>query len=313
MERAKAKGSTSKKPQPQTSPKKKSKKKLNLDSSPLFLDLGFASTTSCRVHPVVIFNILDQYIRRNDKQNRVIGTLLGINNDGIVEISNCYPVPLTDEGQLNRDYFHNMLDLHYRAAPQESVVGWYATGDTIDEQSVFINDFYWKEMQAPPLHLIVDTVLHNDKLGISAFVSTSLSLSNKESSLGFQFRPILLDFAAEKPEKTALDILTKGQKSNADTDTLLGQLDSLEISLKRLIALVDTVSEYVDRVNEGKESGDPQVGRLLLDTVSSLPKLDSSTFEKTFSDSMKDLLMVVYLANLTRTQLTLAQKLNLTA
>ena len=32
----------------------------------------------CRVHPVVLFTITDAFIRRNDGQERVIGTLLGI-------------------------------------------------------------------------------------------------------------------------------------------------------------------------------------------------------------------------------------------
>jgi len=43
---------------------------------------------SVKIHPVVIFNILDQFIRRNEGQDRVIGTLLGVNVDGAIEIRN---------------------------------------------------------------------------------------------------------------------------------------------------------------------------------------------------------------------------------
>ena len=57
-----------------------------------FLNVG-RFDVSCNVHPVVILNILDHHSRRNKDQKRVIGTLLGINNDGMIEITNCFPVP----------------------------------------------------------------------------------------------------------------------------------------------------------------------------------------------------------------------------
>ena len=47
----------------------------------------------CRVHPVVLFTITDAFIRRNDGQERVIGTLLGSIVDGVVEVKSCYAVP----------------------------------------------------------------------------------------------------------------------------------------------------------------------------------------------------------------------------
>jgi hypothetical protein len=45
------------------------------------------------VHPVVLLSICDAYIRRNDKQERVIGTLLGSLSDGVVQVQRCYVVP----------------------------------------------------------------------------------------------------------------------------------------------------------------------------------------------------------------------------
>jgi len=46
-----------------------------------------------QVHPVVLLSICDAYIRRNDKQERVIGTLLGSVADGLVSVQRCYVVP----------------------------------------------------------------------------------------------------------------------------------------------------------------------------------------------------------------------------
>ena len=37
---------------------------------------------------------------RNEGQTRVFGTLLGINNDGVVEVRNCFPVPHIEKEQV---------------------------------------------------------------------------------------------------------------------------------------------------------------------------------------------------------------------
>ena len=58
------------------------------------------SAGDCRLHPVVVFSILDHYVMRNEGQTRVFGTLLGINNDGVVEVRNCFPVPHIEKEQV---------------------------------------------------------------------------------------------------------------------------------------------------------------------------------------------------------------------
>lgn len=53
-----------------------------------------STSVSARVHPLVIFNICDFYVRRADQAERVIGTLLGsVLPDGTVDICNSYAVP----------------------------------------------------------------------------------------------------------------------------------------------------------------------------------------------------------------------------
>lgn len=56
-----------------------------------------SNTLSAKVHPLVIFNICDCYVRRPDQADRVIGTLLGsVLPDGTVDIRNSYAVPHTE-------------------------------------------------------------------------------------------------------------------------------------------------------------------------------------------------------------------------
>ena len=52
------------------------------------------TSLSAKVHPLVIFNICDCFVRRPDQAERVIGTLLGsVLPDGTVDIRNSYAVP----------------------------------------------------------------------------------------------------------------------------------------------------------------------------------------------------------------------------
>ena len=45
------------------------------------------------VHPVVLFTIVDSYRRRNDDAKRIIGTLIGSVEDGVVTIKDSFCVP----------------------------------------------------------------------------------------------------------------------------------------------------------------------------------------------------------------------------
>jgi hypothetical protein len=60
---------------------------------------------------------------------------------------------------------------------------------------------------------------------------------------------------------------------------------------------------------EGRRKGDPAVGRYIADTLAVVPRFSKLEFERLFSESMQDALMVTYLSNLLRAQIALAEKL----
>lgn len=89
-------------------------------------------------------------------------------------------------------------------------------------------------------------------------------------------------------------------------------LKVLQRTMGELLARLEDVSAYVTKVAEGKEEGKPEVGRFLLEALSQVPQMSKKDFDEMFNAGMQDLLMVVYLANVTRTQLVLADKLQKT-
>ena len=48
---------------------------------------GDTPLPSVMIHPTVVFEILNSFSRRDDRQNRIIGTLMGIIHDNRVEVS----------------------------------------------------------------------------------------------------------------------------------------------------------------------------------------------------------------------------------
>ncbi|KAL3353684.1 hypothetical protein AABB24_018415 [Solanum stoloniferum] len=264
---------------------------------------------SAKVHPLVIFNICDCFVRRPDQADRIIGTLLGsVLPDGTVDIRNSYAVPHTesqDQVALDSDYHHNMLSSHQKVNPKEVIVGWFSTGFGVTGGSALIHDFFSRET-TNPIHLTIDTGFTNGEASVKGFVSVHLSIGDQQ--LAAQFQEIPLDLRMVEAERIGFDIL----KTTA-VEKLPNDLEGMEASMQRLLALIDDIYKYVDDVVEGRVPQDNKIGRFISDTVASLPKLSPQDFDKLVNDGLEDQLLLLYLASLTRTQLSFAEKLNTAA
>ncbi len=108
------------------------------------LELGLISTTRFKVHPSVPLQILESYYRR--KNEFVIGTLLGEINNGLVKITNCYPVPCkvgeTGKIGLHKDYHKDRYDLNKKVYTREKVLGWFTTLTELDPSIAIIHAYY---------------------------------------------------------------------------------------------------------------------------------------------------------------------------
>ncbi|KAH6802312.1 eukaryotic translation initiation factor 2 [Perilla frutescens var. frutescens] len=266
------------------------------------------ASVSAKVHPLVIFNICDCYVRRPDQAERVIGTLLGsVLPDGTVDIRNSYAVPhneSSDQVALDIDYHQNMLSSQQKVNPKEVIVGWFSTGG-VTGGSALIHEFYSREVNNP-IHLTVDTEFRTGNASIKAFISVGLSLGDQQ--LAAQFQEIPLDLRMVEAEKIGFDVLKP-----TTVDKIPNDLEGMEASMERLLALIDDVSKYVDDVVEGRTTPDNKIGRFISDTIASLPKLSPHAFDKLVNDSLQDQLLLLYLSSITRTQLSLAEKLNTAA
>ncbi|KAA1119324.1 hypothetical protein PGT21_022134 [Puccinia graminis f. sp. tritici] len=310
---------------------------------------GPTSVTNVAVQPLPLAAILDHHLRRPDHQDRVFGTLLGVRNTetGEVEVRSSFGVPYAATGRdvaVDSDHHRTLLELHHRVSPKEVVVGWYATSPILNSFSSLIQDFYNLEaIPLPAVHLTLDPVT----LTFKTFVSSPIGLSTLQT-LNLLFKPIPCSLSIPTPERTTMELLTKpildsttAANQNIESDLknqqqkIMAQLKEplktdlpmhhLHQLLTKLKNMLDQVYEYVEKVNKGEIKGNNQVGRLLLDTMGSLPLglLRSQTgsaskggdvhsqFEDDFQSHIADVLMVSYVAALVRDQVEISSRLNL--
>jgi len=257
----------------------------------------------------VIFNIADSFVRREEGQERVIGTLLGSVGEGYVEIKNSYTVPHNESGgqvAVDIEFHRTLLDLQSRVAPNEVIVGWYSTGTGLTPSDALIHEFYSRECSNPVL-LTLDTSLLNPDRTLRAWVGNSLSLSSiagTTPSIGTHFSQIETDLKFAEAERVGLQVLKQPHVNHLPTE-----IEGLQQTLARLKEMLGAVGKYVESVVRGESKPNQAIGRFLAEAVAAVPRLDPETFEKCFNESIHDVLLVVYLSNLTRTQLALAQNL----
>lgn len=131
-----------------------------------------------------------------------------------------------------------------------------------------------------------------------------------EQTVGSVFTPVSCTAAINETDRIGLQALTKTLPSPDNIMSLTSDLDHVTTSIDSLQEHLSHALEYVEKVLAGEVKGDDKIGKYLLDTISAVPKIDADSFESMFNNSLQDLLMVVYLANLTRTQVALQETLN---
>lgn len=193
------------------------------------------------------------------------------------------------------DFHKTMFGLHRQANPAEIIVGWYSTGtgDSINEHSILIHDFYGREIQRPPIHVCIGTDLKSGGgISVAAYMATTVML--KDKVFGSHF--------AQIPCALALD----GALGLAVAAIAGGAATTVDASLAELASALATLRAYVETVRTGARSGDATIGRAILKATHEHVGGHGGVYH----DALQDVLSVLYLGKLTRAQLVACQQLH---
>lgn len=267
------------------------------------------------VHPVVVLQILDHFSRRNPEQKRVIGALLGESSvdNQLVKIKGCFPVPHEETNETLKfdiDFHKTMNELHKKVNSRYQLIGWYSTASEVSGNDGSLHDYFTKG-KSSSLLLLVDVEAPSNKLKAYQASTLSFSLGDNNASLGCNFERVPVRYHVTAQEKIGLNALKSS--SDASTSALDGnQVDQLEGSLQQVQTTLTQIQTYVSKVLSGEVKADKRIGRLLHEALSSVNQLQPAVLDKAFNESLQDLLMVSYLANLTKQQLVISEKLHST-
>lgn len=118
-------------------------------------------------------------------------------------MTNCFCIPhkeTSDQVEAEIVYASDVYELNRRVNPSEAIVGefctkkkiqsnfenlnfnfctgWWATGHAVTNHSSVIHEYYAREC-VNPIHLTLDTSLHDNRMGLKAYVCVPLGVSIK--------------------------------------------------------------------------------------------------------------------------------------
>jgi len=271
-----------------------------------------ALNVTVKVHPTVLFQIVNAYERRNIDRTAILGTLLGTLDKTCVEVPNCFVVPhnINTDGQVSIEMHlaDVMYKLNKQVHPEEVIVGWWTTGFEVPSIAVPINDYYARQC-TNPIHLLVDTTLNAGRMSTKAFVQVDIGVP--DGSQGAMFSPIPVEIVQYAPEAVAMKVLLRA-RTRGKTE-ILNELPQIAASTVEMEQMLQQVLDYVDDVLADKIQPDNMIGRNLLKIVQSVPNMSKEDMDGMMNANIKDLLMSMYLAQLTRVQVQLNEKLLMTS
>lgn len=258
------------------------------------------------IQPVVIYNICDAFIRRNDGQDQVVGALLGTFEEGTFYLKNCLTVTHIEKNEelsMNVIHYNDLLALHRRVYPQEQVLGWFSAGSDVTGFDGIIHR-YFIEKCSIPVYLKLNTDF------LSAAQSVISTYISREVSLGKQ--KVATEFIEITNEVIMDEVNTIGFETIASRHMwrVPDEIEGLSIALKHLQTVIDMALQYVEKVCEGEQKGDPRVGRIITGSVSHIFNLLSLSKSKdVLYNTQIDNLLVLHISQLVKAQIGIADTL----
>lgn len=191
---------------------------------------GLTDTMTASIHPVVIYTMMDHYVR-SAENSVIVGTLLGVRsaNGKVVEIRNAFAIPHDRLDTYNK----SMIDLLDNS--EEVVVGWYTT--SLDNE--VICDYYTKEVTPNiPVTIRLDFQGRNpeDQFNIKTFSYRDGQYLPLERKMGFL-----------PGDESCLKLFRENGGSDIE---LKSPLKELESDLRELKQKLIKISDYIKNNKE---------------------------------------------------------------
>ncbi|KAG1517117.1 hypothetical protein G6F53_001620 [Rhizopus delemar] len=254
-------------------------------------NLQSSSGLSISVHPLVLLNISDHYTRirlQNPsiiENGRVFGALLASQSGRDIDIVNSFELPfqLAEDGVnhlLDKTFLLYKLDQLKQVFPTLDFMGWYSIGIQPTELDLKLHEQQFDIEFYEPIMDMVDG--NYTRL---VFIKTSYKLETGEA------------------ERIAIDHVAKPSSTTSDTslgNALVSHLTTQRNAIAMLHSRIQFLHEYLQDVKSGLMPVDHNLLRQISSVCKRSTVLEKKAFDDQFSTEYNDVLLVAYLASITK-------------
>ncbi|EFC38312.1 predicted protein [Naegleria gruberi] len=265
------------------------------------------TTSTYKLHPLVMLNILDHYQRvAFNSKTDIIGCLFGeFREGGYFEIKNTIPLKFTENTtDIDVSYYKKMESLHHRVYSNDTLIGFYtiSTSKTTVDKQIY-QSFSDNIMKSP---LVLDCTINVPQgnetvtgrlIDFKGYMNRELKF--KDKVVGTLFEQVRVEYIMTDNEKLSMNYL--------QTNKYLQSNIVLQQTIQQLKKDLEEIGKYLQSSNKKNF----ELYHFLLSSFQLLKPVDD--FDKTIGQHNKDLQMIVYLSHLLQQNLKINEQLTTTS
>ncbi|CAO3578883.1 unnamed protein product [Absidia cylindrospora] len=260
------------------------------------------------IHPLVLLNVSDHYTRtklqtQSDQVN-ICGAILAEQSGRDIDIINSFEVPLDHTTMtINQGYLATKLEQLKQVFPHLDFIGWYSTGTVPTERDLKIHQQFLTKCESS-LFLQLDSRAisgENPKTLPVRMYESIYDMSQEIPRLVFVKNSYKIE--TNEAERIAVDHVAKPDMSSTDS-SLGSSLGSYLTTQKNAAIMLHSRLQFLQNYLQDTKNGVIPVDHDILRQISSIclrsPVIDPSAFDDQFSKEYDDVLLVGYLASITK-------------
>ncbi|XP_030921110.1 COP9 signalosome complex subunit 6 [Geospiza fortis] len=274
---------------------------------------GVTGSVSVALHPLVILNISDHWIRLRSQEGR------NGQGGGMVpkKIPNSAPKILHSAPKIAPKKSQILPQNNPKFCPKNPTfkqvfkdlefLGWYTTGGPPEPADIHVHKQVCEIIESP-LFLKLNPMTKHTDLPVSVFESV-IDIINREATMLFAELPYTL--ATEEAERIGVDHVARMTATGGgENSTVAEHLIAQHSAIKMLHSRVRLILEYVRAAEAGEVPFNHEILREACALCHCLPVLSTDKFKTDFYDQCNDVGLMAYLGTITKTCNTMNQFVN---
>jgi len=267
---------------------------------------GVPASITVALHPLVIMNISDHYTRIKAQEEivpNVFGAILGKQNGRHLELFNSFELQHTENAEtgdvdIEMNYLRDKEEQFRQVFKDIDFLGWYTVGTAnATEKDILIH----KQLTAvneSALLMKLDPASTTGNLPVTIYESM---IDIQDDQPRMLFIEVAYTLVTEEAERIGVDHVARlSSAGTSDVSQVSEHIQMQKSAVKMLHSRINILLEYVKAVKEGELPMNEEIMRNCLSLCQRLPVLSTNKFEENFFDQCNDVLLMSYLAAITK-------------